>query len=283
MQTPIAVTITVETFQTEVVDRSQSMPVVVLFWAEQVPPSVQTKALLETLLDQYAGKFALALSDVAIDQNLAQRLQVPGLPCIRVVHKGQIVDQLDGPAEEQQLRAILDQHTQSLDDAIAGDLQQVLERGDFETATRLLQAAIEEEPNNQSLRVDLADVLVRKGDLEDARTVLASIKDDTAERQRPQTRLEFLEEAAGMPTLEELLSIVASDDADLEAKYQLAVRHVAAEEYEQALLVSLDILRADREFREDLGRTTMIRVFEVLGKGNELAGKYRRKMFNLMH
>ena len=283
MQTPIAVTVTFETFQTEVVDRSQSMPVVVLFWAEQVPPSVQTKALLETLLDQYAGKFALALSDVAIDQNLAQRLQVPGLPCIRVVHKGQIVDQLDGPAEEQQLRAILDQHTQSLDDAIAGDLQQVLERGDFETATRLLQAAIEEEPNNQSLRVDLADVLVRKGDLEDARTVLASIKDDTAERQRPQTRLEFLEEAAGMPALEELLSIVASDDADLEAKYQLAVRHVAAEEYEQALLVSLDILRADREFREDLGRTTMIRVFEVLGKGNELAGKYRRKMFNLMH
>ena len=283
MQTPTSVNVTVETFQTEVVDRSQSMPVVVLFWAEQVPPSVQTKNQLEQMLDQYAGKFALALSDVAIDQNLAQRLQVPGLPCIRVVHKGQIVDQLDGPAEEQQLRTMLDQHTQSLDDAIAGDLQQVLERGDFATAVTLLQAAIEEEPNNQSLRVDLADVLVRKGDLDDARTVIASIKDDTADRQRPQTRLEFMEEAAGMPTLEELQTAVAADDADLEAKYQLAVRQVAAEEYEQALLVCLDILRTDREFREDLGRLTMIRVFEVLGKGNELAGKYRRKMFNLMH
>ena len=283
MQTPTSVNVTVETFQTDVVDRSQSMPVVVLFWAEQVPPSVQTRNQLEQMLDQYAGKFALALSDVAIDQNLAQRLQVPGLPCIRVVHKGQIVDQLDGPAEEQQLRTMLDQHTQSLDDAIAGDLQQVLERGDFATAVTLLQAAIEEEPNNQSLRVDLADVLVRKGDLDDARTVIASIKDDTADRQRPQTRLEFMEEAAGMPTLEELQTAVAADDADLEAKYQLAVRQVAAEEYEQALLVCLDILRTDREFREDLGRLTMIRAFEVLGKGNELAGKYRRKMFNLMH
>jgi putative thioredoxin len=283
MQTPTSVNVTVETFQTEVVDRSQSMPVVVLFWAEQVPPSVQTKNQLEQMLDQYAGKFALALSDVAIDQNLAQRLQVPGLPCIRLVHKGQIVDQLDGPAEEKQLRTMLDQHTQSLDDAIAGDLQQVLERGDFATAVTLLQAAIEEEPNNQSLRVDLADVLVRKGDLDDARTVIASIKDDTADRQRPQTRLEFMEEAAGMPTLEELQTTVAADDANLEAKYQLAVRQVAAEEYEQALLVCLDILRTDREFREDLGRLTMIRVFEVLGKGNELAGKYRRKMFNLMH
>ena len=83
----------------------------------------------------------------------------------------------------------------------------MLERGDFETATRLLAAAIEEEPNNQSLRVDLAGRVGAQGDLEDARTVLASIKDDTAERQRLQTRLEFLEEAAGMPTLEELLSI----------------------------------------------------------------------------
>jgi thioredoxin-like negative regulator of GroEL len=27
----------------------------------------------------------------------------------------------------------------------------------------------------------------------------------------------------------------------------------------------------------------MIRVFNMLGKGNEIAGKYRRKMFNLMH
>ncbi len=283
MQTPTAINVTIETFQAEVVDRSQSMPVVVLFWAEQVPPSVQTKDQLEQMLGQYAGKFALALSDVALDQNLAQRLQVPGLPCIRVVHKGQIVDQLDGPADEQQLRSMLDQHTQSLDDAIAGDLQQVLQSKDFETAVKLLQAAIEEEPNNQSLRVDLADVLVRKGDLDDARTVLASIKDDTADRQRPQTRLEFLEEAAAMPELQPLLAAADEDATDLELKYQLAVRYIAQELYEQALLVSLDILQADRAFRDDIGRLTMIRIFEVLGKGNELAGKYRRKMFNLMH
>jgi putative thioredoxin len=282
MQAQIPVNVTVETFQTEVVDRSEALPVVVLFWAEQVPPSVQTKDQLEQMLNQYAGKFILALSDVAMDQNLAQRLQVPGLPCIRVVHKGQIVDQLDGPVEEQQLRSMLDQHTESMDGAIAVDLQQVLEGGDFATAAAMLQTAIEEEPNNQSLRVDLADVLVRKGDLEDARTVLASIKEDTADRQRPQTRLEFMEEAATMPTLNELLAD-AEDEANLERKYQLVVRHVVGEQYEQALLLSLDILKTDREFREDIGRLTMIRIFDVLGKGDELAGKYRRKMFNFMH
>ena len=283
MQNSSSIDVAVESFQSEVVDRSQSLPVVLLFWAEQVPPSVQAKQQLEAMLGQYQGKFALALSDVALDQNLAQTLQVPGLPCIRVVHKGQIVDQLDGPAEEAQLRAMLDQHTQSLDGAIAGDLQQALELRDFATAVAMLQTAIEEEPNNQALRVDLADVLVRKGDLEDARTVLASVKEDTADRARPQTRLEFMEEAAAMPELADLQVAVAKEPADLELKYQLAVLYVASEAYEEALLAGLEILKADRSFRDDLGRLSMIRVFDVLGKGSELAGRYRRKMFNLMH
>ena len=45
----------------------------------------------------------------------------------------------------------------------------------------------------------------------------------------------------------------------------------------------MEILRADREFRDDIGRLTMIRAFAMLGKGNDLATRYRRKMFNFMH
>ena len=45
----------------------------------------------------------------------------------------------------------------------------------------------------------------------------------------------------------------------------------------------MSILRADRSFRDDIGRRTMIRIFTVLGKGNALANAYRRRMFNFMH
>ena len=77
--------------------------------------------------------------------------------------------------------------------------------------------------------------------------------------------------------------MVEANPADLEARYGLAVAQVVAEEYEGALLNCLDILREDREFRDDIGRLTMIRIFDVLGKGNELASKYRRKLFNALH
>jgi putative thioredoxin len=283
MQVHAPIHVTVESFQTDVIDKSQSIPVVVLFWAEQIPLSVQGKALLEQLLTEYQGKFVLALSDVSIDQNLAQRLQVQGLPSIRVLHLGQMAEQIDGPADETQLRAILDGLTESAVDAIKGDLESMLASGDFASAIAVLQESIQEEPKNQSLRVELADALVRKGDLDDARTVLASIPEGTTELERPQNRLEFVEEVAAMDSLDALQQAISSTPDDLEIRYQLAIGLIVAERYEDGLDSCMEILRGDREFREDIGRLTMIRVFNMLGKGNEIAGKYRRKMFNLMH
>ncbi len=276
-------TITPENFQTDVIERSQSMPILVLFWADQVPESAQFKQVLENLVGQYAGKIALGVSDVAQDQTLAQHLRVQGLPSIRVVHNGQIVNQLDGLADETQLRSMLDALTQSPTDMLKGQLDQILASGDFDTAVAMLQQAVNEEPGNQGFRVELADVLVRKGDLENARTVLASIPEETPERERPQNRLEFVEEGAGFPALADLEASVAATPDDLELKYQLAVQQIVAEQYEAGLQSAMDILLADRGFRDDIGRLTMIRAFAILGKGNDMATKYRRKMFNFMH
>ena len=77
--------VTAKNFQADVVERSRQLPVVVLFWADQLPPAKDARRVLETLAAQYQGKFALALSDVSRDQSLAQSLRVQGLPSIRVI------------------------------------------------------------------------------------------------------------------------------------------------------------------------------------------------------
>lgn len=272
-----------ENFQSEVMERSRSMPVLLLFWAQQVPPSAEARRTLESLVGGYAGKVALGLVDVARDQMLAQQLRVQGLPSIRVVQDGQLAGQMDGPQTDSAYRELLDQLTLSSGEVLHAQLEHVLASGDFDTALGLLQQAINEEPNNQAFRCELADVLVRKGDLEDARQVLAGVPENTEERKRPQARLEFAEEAAGLDDAQTLAARVQADEGDLEAAYALAVRLVEAEQYEQALELALDILRRDRTFREDIGRLTLIRIFDVLGKGAPLAGTYRRRMFNFMH
>jgi putative thioredoxin len=275
--------VTPENFQSGVVERSRQLPVVLLFWAQEVMPSAAVRRDLEQLARGYGGKVLIGLVDVARDPTLAQHLRVQGLPSIRVVQDGQLVHQLDGPQSEAALRSLLDQLTMSSAELLREDLAGLLEAGDLDRAQALLQEALQEEPNNPAFRVELADLLARRGSLEEARQALAGVPEDVEERDRPRTRIEILEEAAGLEAPEALSGRLAQNPDDLEARYQLAVHAAAAGDYQLALDEALAILQADREFREDLGRLTMIRVFLLMGKGSELASRYRRRMFNFMH
>ncbi len=272
-----------QNFQADVIDRSKQLPVLLLFWADQVAPSVETRDTLAQLTAQFQGKILLGLVDVAQDQTLAQHLRVQGLPSIRVVKDGQLVDQVDGPQPEAALRGMVEQLTLSPAEMLKDQLALMIERGELDTAVEVLQQAVNEEPNNFAFRVELADVLIMKDALEDARTVLASIPEDTADRDRPANRLAFAEEAAGMGDAAALESAVDADPDDLESRYRLAVVLAANRQYEGALDQCMVILQQDRKFRDDIGRTTMIRIFTLLGKGSELATAYRRRMFNFMH
>jgi putative thioredoxin len=272
-----------DTFQTDVIEKSENLPVFVLFWAEQVEPSVQMRNLLASLIQQYQGKAELVLSDVSQDQSLAQTLRVQGLPSIRVIFKGKIVEQIDGPTEEAHLKGILETLTQSPSDVLKGQLSGFLEEKDWDSALALIKQAIEQEPNNQGFRVELADLLVRKGDTDEAGKVLATIPDDAENVKRPRTRLEFLEESSAIPSADELHQTEITESNKLEIAYGRAVWLTMEEHYQEALDLCLEILSTDREFRDDIGRLTMIRIFDLMDKGDEMASVYRRKMFNLMH
>ena len=271
------------TFQTDVVERSKQVPVILLFWTDQVAPAADTKRVLETLVAQYQGKFALGLSDVAKDQALAQQLRVQGIPSIRVVADGQITEQMEGPQGEAALRELVDKLTMSGSDLLRDQLAVHIASGDWDNALASLQQAINEEPNNAGYKVEWADLLVRKGDLDGARTVVATIPEETPERERPVTRLEIAEEAAGMGNLDDLQVELDADPSDLDLRYRASILCAAGGQYEEALEHAMFILQTDREFQDDIGRATMVRIMSLLGKDADIAKQYRRRMFNFMH
>ena len=270
-------------FQADVVERSKQIPVVLLFWTDQVAPAVETKTALERLARQFQGRFALALSDIAKDQTLAQQLRVQGIPSIRVVKDGQLADQMEGPQGESALRQLIDRMTQSPSEALKNQLDGYLEAEDYDGALHVLKQAIAAEPNNVGFKVEWADVLLLRDDVDGGRTVLRTIPEGTDERDRPATRLELLEEAAGMGRLDAALADVEADPDDLDARYRVAVLLAADRRYEDALDQAMVILRQDREYREDAGRMSMIRIMALMGKGSDVAKKYRRRMFNFLH
>ncbi len=272
-----------EAFQSDVVERSRHVPVVLLFWAAQVPEAAQIRQSMETLANQYQGKFALGLIDVSQDQTLAQHMRVQGLPSMRVVSQEKIIDQLDGPQSEQAIREFLDRLTMSSGELLQGQLSELLEAGNYAAAEQIVRQFLSEEPANEIVKVQLADVLALQNKLDEAERLLTEVKSDAVGREKPERRIEFAREAAGLPTLGAIEQSEQAKPEDLDLKYQLAVVAAANGDYELALEKALQILKSDRKFKEDLGRTTMLRIFDLLEKGSPLAAGFRRRMFAFMH
>jgi len=270
-------------FQTDVVERSKEVPIVLLFWTQEVAPSVDTKTILEKLAGQYQGKFALGLSDIAGDQSLAQQLRIQGIPSIRVIVDGQLTEQMEGPQGETAIKELLDKLTMSNADLVQDQLGAFLSEGNYDGALAVLQQALSEEPNNPGLKIEWADILILQGDLDGARTVIATISEDVDGYERPTIRLEIAEEAAGMGSLDEAQVAVDSEPSNLEEQYRLSILLAQATRYEESLDHAMHILQADREFRDDIGRMTMIRVMTLLPKDSDVVKRYRRRMFNFMH
>ncbi|WP_371576839.1 tetratricopeptide repeat protein [Streptomyces sp. NBC_01314] len=96
-------------FESEVLQRSTEVPVVLDFWAEWCQPCKQLSPVLERLAVEYNGKFVLAKIDVDANQMLMQQFGIQGIPAVFAVVAGQALPLFQGAAPEQQIRSTLDQ------------------------------------------------------------------------------------------------------------------------------------------------------------------------------
>lgn len=275
--------VSMQNFQAEVVEKSSQVPILVEFYAEGAEPSQQIAPVLQRLAQSYAGKFILARVDIQANQQLIQQLNVRTLPTLILIANGQMVKNLEGPQDEPQIRELLDQVTMSPLEKVKEQLAELLEQGNRPEAIAMLQQVIVEEPQNFALQTELSDLLILEGKVDEAKKILSELPKDAEGINKPLNRLGFIDEASKLPSLEQLNSELPKDEKNSTVRYQLAIRLIASDQLEAGLSQLLEILKQDREYGEDLARKTMIRVFDLLGKGSVLATDYRRKMFTLLH
>ena len=95
--TPYVIDVSVQNFQTEVVDKSRSTPVLLEFYADGAEPSTALAPVLRRLADEYQGKFILARVEIRTSSQLVQQLGVRTLPTLKLIVDGQMAQSLEGP------------------------------------------------------------------------------------------------------------------------------------------------------------------------------------------
>jgi putative thioredoxin len=194
-------------FEREVIERSRTTPVVVDFWAEWCGPCRALGPLLEQAAAEREGQVVLAKLDTDANPGIAQAFGIQGIPAVKAFKDGQVVDEFVGLQPPANVQRFFDALAPSEADAL-------VEEGGEDSLRRALQI----EPGRADAAVPLAGLLHRRGESDEALSVLGNVAgsfaaDGLASRIR-------LEEAEGID-LEEALR--ALDEGDTERAVDLLI------------------------------------------------------------
>ena len=268
-------------FQQHVLDESNIRPVVVDFWAPWCGPCKSLKPVLEKLAAEYGGKFLLAKINSDDNQDLATRYGVRGIPSVKAFRNGEPVDEFSGALPENEVRAFLDRLLPGQADELREQAAGMRLAGDTTGALQMLAEASKLDPAHVGVRLDATEIMLDLGEADEARRLIGNLPND-ADPRVPQlrARLQFMGEATEDQAA--LGARLAANENDLEARLALAKLCVADGQYEAGMDHLLEIVRRDRGFEDDIGRKTLLSVFELLG-GGELASQYRRKLASALN
>jgi putative thioredoxin len=154
-------------FQQKVLDRSREVTVLVDFWADWCRPCHMLAPVIEQAVDAQAGKVELAKLDTDANQQTAARYGIRGLPTVKAFRDGEVVDEFTGaqppPVVERFVAGLVPSEADAL--AVGGD-------------EGSLRRALEVDPNHAVARRELARMLLRRGERDEALELLDGVNGD---------------------------------------------------------------------------------------------------------
>lgn len=262
-------------FEYEVIAYSKNEPVVVDFWAEWCGPCKTLGPILERLAEEANGSFRLAKVNVDENPTLATRYNVRGIPAVKAFMNGQVVAEFVGAQPEPNVREFLNQIAPSPSDLALAKGQSLLEMGEWDSAEEAFGQVLQEQPEKAPAVLGMAKALLAEGKGHQSYQLL---KEFPASREYAAAeKLQTL--AHAMARLE---SEVGDSDEILEAAYQRALSLVGMGNIPAALDGLMDILRQDKNYRDDEARMVILGLFEILGDNSDLTRQYRSEMASIL-
>ncbi|HSP00448.1 MAG TPA: thioredoxin [Thioalkalivibrio sp.] len=282
---PYIIDVTQENFAQVVLEGSREHPVLVDFWAAWCQPCQMLMPVLAKLAEEFGGRFILAKVNSDEQQALASQFGVRSLPTVMIFRNGKPADQFMGVQPESAIRALLGKHLPRASDAQRNAAQDQLEAGDAEGALATLQAALNEDPDNQALKIDIARALMAMGRADEAEETLKTLPMDLHQDedvQRLEAQVQFARIAARGDELKALESQVETTE-EPQTLHRVAAAKILSEDYETALSLLMKLMQKHRKYGDDAGHKGLLAAFELLGAQHPLVKEYRRKMVSLLY
>ena len=267
--------VTIANFDAEVIEASQTTPVLVDFWAPWCGPCKSLGPVLEKVEAAYNGRFKLVKINSDDEQELAGAFGIRSIPTCVLMIEGKPVDGFMGALPEGQVKAFLDKHLPAEEELQAQAEEEealaALDDGDVETALAKLQQAVDTDPANDDARFDLVKLLLQQGFEDEAKVAFAPVIAKSAGVRKLDAlnhwikALDFVAGYANDESAEvQFLAQISTNRRDFEARFGLARLRMAQQRWTDAMDELLEILMRDKTWNSDLARKTFIAILEII-------------------
>ena len=268
-------------FRQSVLERSLDVPVLLDCWAPWCGPCRNLKPVLEKLVQDYGGRFVLAKLNTDEAPQISAALQIRSIPLVVLFVGGRPVDQFMGAQPEGAVRKFLDKHLGPQVSEAEQIRLEAAEAPDPQTAEALLREALGFEPGNAAVLQDLAELVIARGDLDEAAQVLDAVP--AADRKdRHAGLLKRIELARNRPQGDPaaLAARIAANGKDFEARFALAALHAYEGDFNAAFDQLLEVVLRDKAEWREKARVQLVEWFDacpdpaVVSRGRRYLGMY---------
>jgi putative thioredoxin len=279
------ITVTIDNFQQVVVEESKNKLVLVSFWAEQVPESVQLRDILATKLANLSEHITLATVDCQSQGQIAQQFGIQGLPTAILLKDAQPLDGISGPQDEASIADFLGKNLPKPEDILLGQAKVALEGNLIIDAQNAITQAYQIDNKRADIKLVLIDVYLHTGKTSEAKALLDTIMmvDQDSEYHALIAKVELAEQAENSPEIKALEAQLKNTPDDINLNQQLAAQYSQVNRQEEALTILFRLVQAGDESTKNKSKELFLDVLKALPDGDPLAAKFRRKLYTLMY
>ena len=281
------------TFMADVVEASQTVPVIVDFWAPWCGPCKTLGPMLEDAVRAAKGAVKMIKINVDEAQQIAGQLQIQSIPTVYAFFKGQPVDGFQGALPQSEIKAFIDRVIKAgggeapgeeLSEAVAA-ADDMLAEGAAQDALDTFTAILGEDPNHAGAYGGMVRAYIALEQLDQAEAHLNGAPMEISkapELEAAHAQLQLARQAADAGPVAELQAAVDANPDDMQARFDLAQALQAHGDTQAAVDQLLTLFGKDREWNDGAAKTQLFTIFDALKANDPIALNGRRKLSSMI-